>query len=93
VKQEPLKKDITKQEGTYTKEILDNMSYLNQLGEDLSIDVNTYKTEVLKVIEKAHNTPAKARFINNLNQKTSKEAAMYVVYNAYLAGAGLAVIK
>ena len=93
MKKEPLKKDITGQDGTYTKEIVDNLDYINQLGEDRSVDVNTYKEEVLKIIDKANNTPAKVRFINNLTQKNSKEAAMFVVYNAWMAGAGLAVIK
>ena len=88
---EALKKDISKQDGTYTNCIRANMKELNRITEDRTIDRDTYIQLVLDMIKDAHDTPAKRNFIDNLQKRNTKTEAMRYVYNAFMAGCGLGV--
>lgn len=87
-----LKVNITHFEGTYTNSIRENYEELKKLFEDRSVTITDFTVNVLNAISKANDTPAKARFINQLSRKKDKVSAMMLVSNAYLAGTGNAVI-
>jgi len=81
--------DLSSQEGTYTKALNDNMSTVNELGNDFSVDLKTYVNRILEIVKPAHDTPAKKKFIATLMSQRSKMNAMLYVSNAYLRGCGL----
>lgn len=81
--------DLSDKEGTYTKALSDNMPTVNELGNDSSVDLKSYVREILKIVERANDTPAKRKFVATLLSQKSKTNAMLYVSNAYLRGCGL----
>lgn len=87
-----LKKDLSTVDGTYTKEINDHIQEINEKFEDSSLDANGYRNLILKIIEPAHDTPAKRNFIFNLSRKRTKYDILFYVTSSYLTGSKLGVI-
>lgn len=87
-----LKKDLSTVEGSYTKELNDHIQEINSKFEDNSIDVNSYRDLIIKIIEKAHDTPAKRNFLFNLSKKRTKYDILFYVTSSYLNGSKLGVI-
>lgn len=81
--------DLSNQDGTYTKALNDNMSTVNELGNDFTVDLKTYVNRILEIVKPANDTPAKKNFIATLMSQKSKVSAMLFVSNAYLRGCGL----
>lgn len=86
------KKDLSIVEGSYTKELNDHIQEINSKFEDNSIDVNGYRDLIIKIIEKAHDTPAKRNFLFNLSKKRTKYDILFYVTSSYLNGSKLGVI-
>jgi len=87
-----LKKDLSTVNGTYTKEINDHISEINEKFEDNSLDTNGYRNLILKIIGPANDTPAKRNFILNLNRKRNKTEILFYVTSSYLTGSKMGVI-
>ena len=89
---EVFKKDLSKVDGSYTKCIGDNIALIYDLGVDVRIDLNTFKTKIIDIIKTAKDTEAKRNFLFKLNSQRSKMQALEFVNNAYLRGSGLGAI-
>ena len=83
------KKDISENETTYVYHLIKNKDKVDSLA---VLPINTFKQEVLKIVEPANDTPAKRNFILTLNQQRNTMSALQFVYNAILRGQGLEVI-
>jgi hypothetical protein len=81
--------DLSNQDGTYTKALNDNMSTVNELGNDFTVDLKTYVSRILEIVKPANDTPAKRKFVATLMSQRDKTNAMLYVSNAYLRGCGL----
>ena len=86
------KKDLSNTEGSYTKELNDNINLINDMANDVTVDLKTYIKRVLEIIEPAHDTTAKRNFIYKLQTQPNKIKAVSYVTDAWLKGSGLGVI-
>ena len=89
---EIFKHDLSNVEGSYTKPLQENITLINDLGTDVTIDLKTYVNKIIEIISSAKDTPAKRNFIMNLQKKRSKVDVMMYTNNAWLNGCGLGVI-
>ena len=83
------KKDISDIETTYVHHLIKNKDKIDSLA---ALPINTFKQEVLKIVEPANDTPAKRNFVLTLQQQTNTMRALQFVYNVILRGQGLEVI-
>lgn len=86
------KQDLSKQEGSYTKAIEDNIKEINAAAEDWHINNEAFKALVLKIVETAHDTAALRKFKLTLKAQRTKEQSIFYVYNAHMKGCGLEVV-
>ena len=83
------KRDISDIETTYVHHLIKNKDKIDSLA---ALPINTFKQEVLKIVEPANDTPAKRNFVLTLQQQTNTMRALQFVYNVILRGQGLEVI-
>ena len=89
---ELFKYDMSKEDWSYTKALVDANAELTELGNDFSVGRNEYVARVLEIVSKAKDTPAKRNFVSILSSKKGKVEAMTYVTNAFMKGLGLEVI-
>ncbi len=87
-----LKKDLSKVEGSYTREIELNLDLITDSFEDPDVDASSLKSIIKKIVSKANDTKARKKFLTNLESKNTKEQIIFFVSNAWLAGSCLAAI-
>ena len=83
------KKDISDIETTYVHHLIKNKDKIDSLA---TLPINTFKQEVLKIVEPANDTPAKRNFVLTLQQQTNTMRALQFIYNVILRGQGLEAI-
>ena len=83
------KKDLSEVETSYVHHLIKNKTKIDEL---VMSPVNTFKQEVLKIVEPANDTPAKRNFVLSLNRQTNTMSALQFVYNVMLRGQGLEAI-
>lgn len=83
------KKDLSEVETSYVHHLIKNKEKIDEL---VMSPLNTFKQEVLKIVESANDTPAKRNFVLTLNQQRNTMSALQFVYNVMLRGQGLEVI-
>lgn len=83
------KKDLSEVETSYVHHLIKNKEKIDGL---VMSPLNTFKQEVLKIVEPANDTPAKRNFVLTLNQQRNTMSALQFVYNVMLRGQGLEVI-
>lgn len=82
-------KDLTQTKNTYANCIALHLEEINRLAEDEEVWLDDMKDKILEFIEPATDTPAKRRFIIDVNNCKYKIQLTELVYNSYLKGAGL----
>lgn len=81
--------DLSKTEGTYTKEIEIHLPEIYSAYEDRTISIAAFKDLVINIVNKARDTKARKNFLSNLTKKTSKDQILFYTNNAYMRGCGL----
>ena len=90
-------RDLSQTNGTYTKLLNENIQTIYDNYNNRSISVEQFKQKVIKIIESAHDTPAKivssnksnTNFLLSLNKQKTKNNVLFFVSNSWLRGCGL----
>ena len=82
-------RDLSQTNGTYTKLLNENIQTIYNDYNNISISVEQFKQKVIKIIESAHDTPAKRNFLLSLNKQKTKNNVLFFVSNSWLRGCGL----
>lgn len=86
-------KELNTIKGTVSNVIESNMEYINSICTS-SKSLEEIKSEIVALLEKeSKKCKSRDAIINNIKSQTSKEKLTYYVYDLWLAGAGLAVVK
>lgn len=80
-------RDLSHTKGTYTKVIQDNLQEIYANVEKM--DTADFKSYILRLMDQAADTPARANFIANINKQRNKVGLIMLVNNAWLRGQGL----
>ena len=79
--------DLTKVDGTYSKELRTNYPKIKRMLNSTLVSVESMKSGILKIIKKAFiNFEAKERFINNLHNCTSKQEINDLCHKSVICG-------
>ena len=82
-------RDLSHTNGTYTKLLNENIQTIYDNYNNRSISVEQFKQNVIKIIESAHDTPAKRNFLLSLDNQKTKNNVLFFVSNSWLRGCGL----
>ena len=82
-------RDLSHTNGTYTKLLNENIQTIYDNYNNRSISVEQFKQKVIKIIESAHDTPAKRNFLLSLDKQKTKNNVLFFVSNSWLRGCGL----
>ena len=82
-------RDLSQTNGTYTKLLNENIQTIYDNYNNRSISVEQFKQNVIKIIESAHDTPAKRNFLSSLDKQKTKNNILFFVSNSWLRGCGL----
>ncbi len=81
-------KNLSNVQGTYTKSIVDNINKIND-AYNKKMPLSAFKSLIIKLVESAHDTAAKRKFIFNVNKQNNNDSLLMYIYNAELRGSKL----
>lgn len=74
--------DVTKKRGSYTRELIKELSTIRELFYDKSVTVDEMREFVRNVVTRTKVTPARRRFLNYLENAHSKYSIDSLCFNA-----------
>ena len=74
--------DVTKKRGSYTRELVNEMSKIRQMFYDRTVSLEDMRKFVHKTVCSTKSTPARERFIGYLNDCHSKYSIDALCFNA-----------
>lgn len=78
--------DVTKKRGSYTRELVKELSTIRELFYDKSVTVDEMREFVRSVVTRTKVTPARERFLDYLDDANSKWSIDGLCFNAIQKG-------
>lgn len=85
-------KNLSEVKGTVANVVVASMNKINEAYNNIKVTLEEFKNIILKIVDTARATTARARIINNIKQKKSKTDLIYYIYNSVLCADNLGSI-